>query len=81
MKEPEIDERRTVVIDTNCLLQILGRHGKYRPIWNAFLQERFVWCISNEIVSEILIIDSDLSDKMRTTINLLTVPLYQELII
>lgn len=52
MKEPEIDERRTVVIDTNCLLQILGRHGKYRPIWNAFLQERFVWCISNEIVSE-----------------------------
>ncbi len=52
MKDPEINERRIVVIDTNCLLQILGRHGKYRPIWNAFLQERFVWCISNEIVSE-----------------------------
>ena len=26
-----------VVIDTNCLLQIISRHSPYRPIWDAFL--------------------------------------------
>ena len=26
-----------VVIDTNCLLQIIARKSPYRPIWNAFL--------------------------------------------
>lgn len=44
--------RRCVVIDTNCLLQILGRHSVYHNLWNAFLQERFVWCISTEILNE-----------------------------
>lgn len=46
------DLRRLVVIDTNCLLQILGRHSAYRPLWNAFMQERFIWCVSNEIMNE-----------------------------
>ena len=26
-----------VVIDTNCLLQIIARKSPYRPIWEAFL--------------------------------------------
>ena len=30
-----------VVIDTNCLLQIIARHSPYRPIWDAFLAGRF----------------------------------------
>lgn len=46
------DLRRLVVIDTNCLLQILGRHSAYRSLWNAFMQERFIWCVSNEIMNE-----------------------------
>lgn len=46
------DLRRLVVIDTNCLLQILSRHSAYRPLWNAFMQERFIWCVSNEIMNE-----------------------------
>lgn len=41
-----------VVIDTNCLLQMLGRHSIYRALWEAFLQEHFVWCVSNEILNE-----------------------------
>ena len=41
-----------VVIDTNCLLQIIARKSPYRPIWEAFLQRKFTLCVSNEILEE-----------------------------
>ena len=37
-----------VVIDTNCLLQIISRRSPYRPIWDAFLQGRYDLCVSND---------------------------------
>ena len=43
---------RQVVIDTNCLIQIISLHSPYRPIWNAFLAGKFQLCISNEILEE-----------------------------
>lgn len=41
-----------VVIDTNCLLQLISRKSPYRPIWDAFLQGRYQLCVSNEILDE-----------------------------
>ena len=41
-----------VVIDTNCLLQIIARRSPYRPIWDAFLIGRYDLCVSNEILDE-----------------------------
>jgi len=41
-----------VVIDTNCLLQILARKSPYRPVWDAFLSGRYELCVSNEILEE-----------------------------
>lgn len=41
-----------VVIDTNCLIQMLGRYSVYHSLWLAFLQEEFILCISNEILNE-----------------------------
>ena len=41
-----------VVIDTNCLLQIISRKSPYRPIWVAFLAGRYPLCASNEILDE-----------------------------
>ncbi len=41
-----------VVIDTNCLLQIIARKSPYRPIWDAFLNGRYKLCVSNEILDE-----------------------------
>ncbi len=41
-----------VVIDTNCLLQIISRNSPYRPIWDAFLAGHFMLCASNEILDE-----------------------------
>lgn len=43
---------RHVVIDTNCLIQMISLHSPYRPIWNAFLAGEFQLCISNEILEE-----------------------------
>lgn len=45
-------ERKRVVIDTNCLLQMLGRRSAYHALWRAFVEERFVLCCSNEILNE-----------------------------
>ena len=41
-----------VVIDTNCLLQIISRKSPYRPIWDAFLAGRYDLCVSEEILEE-----------------------------
>lgn len=43
---------RPVVIDTNCLLQIISRKSPYRPIWDAFLSGSYQLCVSNEILDE-----------------------------
>lgn len=41
-----------VVIDTNCLLQILGAKSKYHFLFESFLQFGYVMCISNEVLLE-----------------------------
>lgn len=33
---------RPIVIDTNCLIQIISKKSPYRPIWNAFLGKEFI---------------------------------------
>ena len=45
-------EDSPIVIDTNCLIQMLSKKSPYRPIWDAFLKQRFVLCVSNEILDE-----------------------------
>ena len=43
---------RHVVVDTNCLLRMIPVRSKFRPSWEAFLDEKFIMCISNDILSE-----------------------------
>lgn len=43
---------RPIVIDTNCLVQMISRHSPYRPIWDAFLGKRFILCVTNDILDE-----------------------------
>ena len=45
-------KKQKVVIDTNALLQMLGRFSKYHILWNMFLEEEYVLCVSNEILLE-----------------------------
>ena len=43
---------RHVVVDTNCLLRMIPVRSKYRPSWDAFLNEKYIMCVSNDIISE-----------------------------
>jgi len=43
---------RAVVIDTNCLLQMISRHSPYFILWQAFDEGGYFLCVSNEIIHE-----------------------------
>ena len=43
---------RNIVLDTNCLLSCLAAKSKFHAVWNAFLNEDFCLCLSNEIMNE-----------------------------
>lgn len=43
---------RYVVLDTNCLVQILPTRSCYHKIWTDFLAGKFCLCVSNEILTE-----------------------------
>lgn len=44
--------RLRVVVDTNCLLQMLGKASPFHTLWEAFRKGDFVVCVSTEIVHE-----------------------------
>jgi putative PIN family toxin of toxin-antitoxin system len=41
-----------IVLDTNVLLVAISRKSKYRPIFENFLKERFVLCVTTDILIE-----------------------------
>ena len=43
---------RQVVIDTNCLVQMISVHSPYRPAWQAFREGQHTLCVSNDILNE-----------------------------
>ena len=43
---------RQVVIDTNCLVQMISAHSPYRPAWQAFREGLYTLCVSNDILNE-----------------------------
>lgn len=43
---------RLVVLDTNCLLQILPSRSIYHPIWDAILDGSVALCVNTEILEE-----------------------------
>lgn len=45
-------KRFKVIIDTNCLLQILGYKSPYHFIFEKLLNEEFIICISTDILLE-----------------------------
>ena len=45
-------DQRRIVLDTNCLLASLSRHGQYYPVWKGLQTGKYVLCISNDILEE-----------------------------
>ena len=44
--------KRAVVIDTNCLVQMLSAHSEYYSAWQAYRRGEYILCVSNEILNE-----------------------------
>lgn len=42
-----------VVIDANCLIQIIPTSSKYRWIWDYYLSGKYQLCVSTDIIVEI----------------------------
>lgn len=45
--------KRTIVLDTNCLIQSLPERSPYHKVWTDFINGRYILCVSNEILDEI----------------------------
>ena len=43
---------RNIVLDTNCLLQIISRHSKNYFLWKGFLGGDYCLCYTTEILEE-----------------------------
>lgn len=41
-----------LVLDTNCLIQIVSPRSKYHALWESFVCGENTLCISNEIIEE-----------------------------
>jgi putative PIN family toxin of toxin-antitoxin system len=41
-----------IVLDSNILLVAVGKSSRYRPIWNAFLKEKFKLIVSEDVIYE-----------------------------
>ena len=41
-----------VVLDTNCLLVSISKHGVAYPVWKGFQEGRYTLCVSTEILEE-----------------------------
>ena len=43
---------RRIVLDTNCLVQIVAKQAKYGYVWNDVLDGKITLCVTNEILFE-----------------------------
>ena len=43
---------KRIVLDTNCLIQMLSRRSPFYVIWQAYQKEQFALCVSNDILTE-----------------------------
>ena len=41
-----------LVVDTNCLIQIISKRSKYHDLWLSFIDGRNKLCVSTEILNE-----------------------------
>lgn len=47
-----MNKKEHIVLDTNVLLMCIHPQSKYRKIWQAFLNEEYILCVSNDILEE-----------------------------
>lgn len=50
---------RLVVLDTNCLVQMLSIHSPYRSAWQAFRDGKYILCVDNKFVDCAIVSGAD----------------------
>jgi len=43
---------RRIVLDTNALVQMISRRTPYYELWQAYQNEKYGLCVSNDIITE-----------------------------
>ena len=41
-----------IVLDTNCLLQVIFPNSYHKEVWDAFFEQKYTICFTNEILFE-----------------------------
>ena len=41
-----------MVLDTNCLIMAISARNEYHQVWQAFLDGKYIMCVTNEIIEE-----------------------------
>lgn len=44
--------QRIVVLDTNCLIQVISRRSAYYRVWEDFVLGKYTLCVSTDILEE-----------------------------
>ena len=44
--------RRSIVLDTNCLLASISRRSRYHRVWESFVAGEYDLCVTTEILTE-----------------------------
>lgn len=62
-----------LVLDTNCLIQIVSPRSKYHSLWDSFVRGENTLCVSNEIIEEYVeimqkLIENPLMDSLKRSI-------------
>ena len=62
-----------LVLDTNCLIQIVSPRSKYHSLWDSFVRGENTLCVSNEIIEEYVeimqkLIKNPLMDSLKRSI-------------
>ena len=62
-----------LVLDTNCLIQIVSPRSKFHSLWDSFVRGENTLCVSNEIIEEYVeimqkLIENPLMNSLKRSI-------------
>lgn len=53
-----------IVLDTNCLLMAISNRNRFHRVWQAFVNNEYTLCVTNEIIEEYVeVIGRNISER------------------
>lgn len=58
-----------IVLDTNCLLMAISNRNRFHRVWQAFVEDKYTLCVTNEIIEEYVeVIGRNISQHVAETV-------------